>query len=79
MKTYFYNIFVSLNLVMTSIFGCELYESTCAAAWRMRHYLGVRGIWARTLVKVTNRLVEVRHCERAYRAHKRLKRYENGR
>lgn len=72
MKYYFYNLFVAINLVGAAIFGAGMYESTCACAWRMRHYKGLKGFWSRKVIWVTNAFQD-EHCMRCAYAYNRLK------
>ena len=70
-KSYLFNLFVALSLLINAIFGGEMYESACAKAWRMRDEPGINGKWARLTVWFMN-LFEKDHCRKSDVAFRRI-------
>ena len=71
-NAYWFRLFVALSLLSCAVFGGNMYESSCAAAWRLRYYSGVKGWWARTVIWTMN-LMEPDHCKKSAAYYQKIK------
>lgn len=65
-KGYAFRLFVALSLVLCAIFGGRVYESACAAAWRLRYSKDwYKYYWANTTIWLME-LLEPAHCYKSW-------------
>ena len=64
-KSYWFKVFVALTLLLASLFGARMYESVCAAAWRLKYAGGIKGLWANITIWLMD-FLEEDHCKRAF-------------
>ena len=69
--SYWFRMSVAVSLLLAALFGCPLYESVCAAAWRLRNTDGFVGRWASITVWLMD-LLEKDHCLNGYVIHQKL-------
>ena len=63
---YWFRVTVAVNLLVAALFGAEMYETVCAAAWRNRGYG-----WAMVVIWITN-LIQPNHCKVSERLYHKL-------
>lgn len=63
-KSYGFRLMVALSLLLCAVFGGYMYESACAAAWRLRYESGIKGAWARATIYLMDWL-ERDHCRKS--------------
>ncbi len=65
--SYLFRVMVALSLLLCAIFGGRMYESVCAAAWRLQDSENpITWLWANFTVRMMN-LFERDHCKKSAR------------
>ncbi len=63
--SYWFRLFVAFSLLFCAIGGGRMYESACAAAWRLRKSPNwVKRTWANITIPLMN-VFEEDHCKKA--------------
>lgn len=69
---YWSRLGVATSILLAAIFGAEMYETVCAAAWRnRRHSSEFICLWAEATIWITH-FIEPNHCKISSRLHDKL-------